>query len=304
MVKKKRALFLFSGGLDSILAAKILLEQGIKVTGLVFKSYFFDDTNAKKATRKLGISLKIVDFSDEHLQLVKNPPRGYGKAANPCVDCHLLMLKHAHKILKEKGCDFVATGEVLGERPFSQNKKAMALIAQESSLSNLLLRPLSAKILPPTLPEKKGWIDREKLRGIQGRSRKKQIALAKKHDLQYPQPAGGCLLCEPEFGKKLFKLFKKWPDCTGKDVELLKIGRHFWDKKTKIVLGRNQQENEKLETFAQKNDVLIKPQNFLGPLALLQGNKITQKNIKKAKNLITKYSKKVISPSIFSTTKV
>ncbi len=302
--KKRKALVLLSGGLDSLLAAKLLMEQSIEVTGLVFKSYFFDDSTAKKAAKQLGLPLKTIDFSDEHLELIKNPPRGYGKAANPCIDCHLLMLKRAYEILKREKFDFVATGEVIGERPFSQNKQAMVLIARESGLNDLLLRPLSAKILSPTLPEENGWVNRDKLMNIKGRSRQKQIALAKKYQLDYPQPGGGCLLCEPEFAKKLFDLLKKKPDCQGKDVILLKLGRHFWDNHNKIVLGKNEEENNQLEKLAQKGDVLIKPQNFPGPTVFIRGKKITQNSIKNAKMLIIKHSKKTSVTGTFSTSRV
>lgn len=301
MVKKRKALVLLSGGLDSLLAAKLLLDQGIEVVGLSFKSCFFDTQAAEKGTQQLKIPLKTIDFSEEHLKLVKNPPRGYGKAANPCLDCHLLMLKRARKIMDQAGFDFVATGEVLGERPFSQNKKALAIIAKESGLSNRLLRPLSAKLLLPSLPEKKGWVKRERLLNIQGRQRWQQIALAKKYRLSYPQPAGGCLLTDKQFGQKLFDLFKKWPDCQKEDVGLLKIGRHFWDNKVKIILGKNKEENEKLESLKQKGDVMIEPTNFPGPTALLRGKKITQNEREKAEKLIISYSKKSTPKPSFQT---
>lgn len=290
--QKHKALVLLSGGLDSILAAKILLEQEIEVAGLSFKSYFFSTQGAQKAAKQLKIPLKTIDFSQEHLEIVKNPPHGHGKAANPCIDCHLLMLKKAKEIAGKEGFNFVATGEVLGERPFSQNKQALMLIAKKSGLKDRLLRPLSAKLLPETLPEKKKWIDRGKLLAIQGRGRRIQIALAKKHNLKYPQPAGGCILTEKEFAKKLFNLFKKWPKATGEDVKLLFLGRHFWSGKTKIVLGKNKEENEKLEKMAQKGDGLVIPKNFPGATALLRGKEINQADIKQSQQLIFAFTKK------------
>ena len=293
MNRQKKALVLFSGGLDSILAVKLLQGQKIKIKALIFKSYFWETDQAEKAAKRLKIPYQVIDFSVEHLALVKKPPHGYGKAANPCVDCHTLMLKQTKKIMAKKGFDFVATGEVLGERPFSQNKKALSLVAKESGLKDRLLRPLSAKVLPPTLPEKKGWVKREKLMAIQGRSRQQQIALAKKLKIkEYPQPAGGCLLCEKEFGKKLFKLLEKWPECNGNDIGLLRLGRHFWEGKTLIVLGKNHEENLKLAKLAQKKDILLKPQNFPGPTALIRNSKINQKKIKTAQKLILKLSSK------------
>jgi tRNA-specific 2-thiouridylase len=288
-----KALVLFSGGLDSMLAVKILREQKIKVAGLTFQSYFFGPDKAKEAAKQLGIPLRVIDFSKEHLQIVKKPHYGFGKAANPCIDCHLLMLKRACQLAKKEDFDFVATGEVLGERPFSQNKNAMALIAKESGLGDKLLRPLSARLLPTTLPEKNGWVKREELLAIQGRSRRTQISLAKKFGLEYPQPAGGCILTEKDFGQKLFELFEKLPTASGDDIALLFLGRHFWVGKTKIVLGKNQEENEKLEKMARKNDALTIPKNFPGPTALLRGSKIGQKAIKKAQKLIIRYSKRL-----------
>ena len=165
-MKRIKALILFSGGLDSILAAKILEEQGIKLLGLTFKSYFFNEKEAKESARKIKLPLKVIDFSKEHLQIVKNPKYGYGKAMNPCLDCHILMLKIAKRLMNKEGFHFVATGEVLGERPMSQNKEALKLIEKRSLLKGYLLRPLSAKLLEPTIPEMSGLVNREKLLDI------------------------------------------------------------------------------------------------------------------------------------------
>lgn len=292
MKKKRKALVLLSGGLDSILAAKILMEQDIRVTGLIFKSSFFDAESGIKAAKQLTIPYRVVNFSEKHLEMVKDPAHGYGKAANPCIDCHLLMLKTARRIMEKEGWDFVATGEVLGERPFSQNKQALELIAKESGMGNRLLRPLSAKLLFPALPEKNGWVDRDKLLDIQGRQRQPQIELAKKYKLSYPAPSGGCILCEKEFAKRLFELFDKRPQCSPADVELLKLGRHFWNEKTMIVLGKNKDENARLRDLAKEDDLLLKPTNFPGPIALIRGEAVDPKIIEEAKALILKYSKK------------
>ena len=276
---KIKALVLLSGGLDSILAAKILIEQGIRVVGLSFKSYFFGADFAKKAAKDLKIPLKVIDFSKEHLEIVKKPKYNYGKGMNPCIDCHILMLKKAKYILEKGKFDFAATGEVLGERPMSQNKRALKLVEKESSLKGFLLRPLSAKLLGKTIPEEKGWIDREKLFDISGRSRKRQITLAKKWKIEeYPTPAGGCLLCDLEFSKRLRELFERYPKFKGQDIELLKIGRHFWfskslkdkQKKVKIVVGRNHTENLKLKKLAQKGDILIELKELSGPTTLVR----------------------------------
>lgn len=300
MIKTKsakiRALMLFSGGLDSILAVKILQKQDIKVTGLCFVSYFFKDDLAKKAAKQLKIKLKIIDFSDEHLAMVKNPDYGYGKAINPCIDCHILMLRKAKEISEK--FDFMATGEVLGERPMSQNKQSLELIAKQSGLKDYLLRPLSAKLLAPTIPEKNGLVDRSKLLDISGRSRKKQLALAKKWRIkEYPSPAGGCLLTDQQFAGRIRELFAKWPDCQGNEVQLLKLGRHFWVKNVKdnkIIVGRNEKENKEIKKLAQKGDLLIESKDFPGPTILIRGRaKLSKESLIRAKELMIRYSKRL-----------
>jgi len=288
----RKALALLSGGLDSSLAAWLVKNQGVKVKGLIFRSAFFNEKKGLLAAKQLKLPYQVVDFSREHLKLVKNPQYGYGKAANPCVDCHLLMLKKAKKILKKEKFDFVITGEVLGQRPFSQNKQAMALIAQKSGLDGLLVRPLSARHLPLTIPEKRGWLDRKKLLAIKGRSRKEQIALAKKIGLSYPQPAGGCILTETGLAKKLFLLKKKKPYFDENDALLLPLGRHFWQNSAEIIIGKNQEENISLEKLARPKDRLIQPANFSGPTALIRAKRIGSKEINKAKELILSFSKK------------
>jgi len=295
-MRQNKTLLLLSGGLDSILAAKVLKSQGIKVTALSFKSYFFNVGAAQKAAKNLKIPLKIVDFSKEHLKMVKSPKYGYGKSMNPCIDCHSLMLKKAKEIMKKEKFDFVATGEVLGERPMSQNPKALKIVENQSSLKGYLLRPLSAKLLEPTIPEKKGLVDRDKLLDISGRSRRKQISLAKEWKIKhYPTPAGGCLLTDPGFSKRLKELFDKYLNCDGNDIGLLKLGRHFWERKVKIIVGRNKKENKTIKKLAKKGDILIEMKNYPGPLTLIRAyskKKIPQKIIKKAKNLTQYYSTK------------
>lgn len=293
-----KGLCLLSGGLDSILAAKLLQRQNIKIIGLTFVSYFFNAESAKKAAENLKIPLKIVDFSDEHLAMVKNPEHGYGKNMNPCIDCHTLMLKKAKEIMEQEKLNFVATGEVLGERPFSQNKQALEIIKKESGLAGYLLRPLSARLLEPTITEEQGLIDRDKLLDIQGRSRQRQMALAKEWGIkEYPTPAGGCLLTDPGFSQRLKEMFKNWPNCDGDDVELLKIGRNFWELGNLIVIGRNQEENGKIEKLIKKGDVLIKLKNIPGPTTLIRIKRSfdeSQRNklLKKAKDLTQYHSPK------------
>lgn len=292
----KKALVLFSGGLDSILAVKILEEQKIKVQGITFKSYFFDSKQAEESAEELRCPLKVVDFSRSHLNLIKAPQYGRGKAMNPCIDCHLLMLKKAKQIMKQQGFDLIATGEVLGERPMSQNKVAMGLIEKKSSLTGYLLRPLSAKLLAVTVPEKLGWIDRNKLSAISGRSRKEQIALVKKYKIKtYPSPGGGCILCESEFGKKLRELFQIFPECKGNDIKLLYYGRHFWKNKIKIVVGRNEIENKEIKKIARASDILIEMKKYPGPLTLVRTynqKKIPENVLQEAKKLTNRYTGK------------
>ena len=295
-MRKVKALVLLSGGLDSILVAKILQNQDIKVIALSFRSYFFNEGMAKKAAKNLRIPLKVVDFSKEHLKMVKNPKHGYGKSINPCIDCHILMLKKAKEIMRKDKFDLVATGEVLGERPMSQNIKALKIVETQSSLKGYLLRPLSAKLLKETIPEQKGLVDRHKLFDISGRSRKRQIALANKWKIKYyPTPAGGCLLTDHEFGKRLKELFDQYLNCHGNDIELLKLGRHFWEGKVKIIIGRNDEENKLIKKLSEKGDILIEMKNYAGPLTLIRNHtkkKIPQKIIKKASNLTQHYSTK------------
>jgi len=310
--KKPKTLLLFSGGLDSILAAKILMEQNIKVKGITFKSYFFDAEQAKISAKEIGLPIKIIDFSQEHLAIVKKPKYGYGKGANPCIDCHILMLKKAKEFARKHGFDFVSTGEVLSERPMSQNKKSLKLIEEESSLKGYLLRPLSAKLLEPSIPERLRWVDRTRLLDISGKTRKRQIELAKEYKIKtYPSPGGGCLLTDLEFSKRLKELLKIYPQFQENDIQLLKVGRHFWErfqnkqkikqrkasqaKWTKIIVGRNEKENKKIKRLSQRGDILIEMRNYPGPLSLIRGypkGKISKKILEKTKKLTQYYSPK------------
>ncbi|OGF22985.1 hypothetical protein A3D45_02830 [Candidatus Falkowbacteria bacterium RIFCSPHIGHO2_02_FULL_42_9] len=285
-----KALVLLSGGLDSMLAARILMEQGIEVTGLSFKSYFFGTAKAKKVAEQLGMKLIEIDFSVEHLAMVKNPKHGYGKNMNPCIDCHALMLKKAKEIMVNPPCppcqggeqfNFVATGEVLGERPMSQNAKALKTVEKESGLTGRLIRPLSAKLLPESDSEKAGLVSRGKLLDLSGRSRKRQLALVKKYGIkEFASPGGGCLLTDPVFSEKLMKLFEYWPDGDGLDIQLLKYGRLFWlkdreEKDVLLIVGRDQEDNEQLEKLVRPGDVLIKFAPLVaGPTSLIRSKKL------------------------------
>lgn len=304
MSKKVKAIVLFSGGLDSQLVIRILQSQKIEIVALHFVLPFgagccSDQKCVFNFTQVNGVKLEIVDCSQgknlqEYLEIVKTPQFGHGTGINPCIDCRIFILKKAKELLKKLKADFIATGEVLGERPMSQHLRALKIIEKETGLENKILRPLSAKLLPETDAEKNGLVNREKLLAITGRRRLPQIELAKKYDLKnYPQPAGGCLLCEKEFSKRFLSALENLGDLNENDVELLKIGRHHWQDKTLIVLGHNQKENEKITKLANLADVLIEPENFAGPTALIRGKEISEDIIKETKETIIKYSKKI-----------
>ena len=291
-----KALVLLSGGLDSGLAAKIVQNQGITLRGVAFKSYFFDvSLAAQKQANELGIPLTVVDISQEQLGLVKKPHYGYGAGMNPCVDCHALMLKIAKELAREEGASFLITGDVLGQRPMSQNKRAIMIIDREVGVEGLVLRPLSAKLLAPTIPEKNGWVDRKKLFSIQGKSRKKQLELSKRFGLRkYTTPAGGCLLTDPNFSQRLRDLLIRVKSPSSSDLALLKLGRHFWQKDILIVVGRNEKENEEIQELSQKGDVVVELKDIPGPTTLVRSwqEKIGKTNTEKAKELTKYYSVK------------
>ncbi len=272
--KKVRALVLMSGGLDSQLAAKVLLNQGIEVIALAFTSAFYGAERAKKAAGALGIAIKVVDVHDEIMALVKNPPHGLGKNLNPCIDCHAMMFRRAGELLSELEADFLASGEVLGQRPMSQNLVSLGVVAKSSGISEKILRPLSAKLLPETAMEREGLVDREKLLALSGRSRKPQMALAAEYGLtDYPSPAGGCLLTEPEFARRMRALMRIYPHPERASIEKLKVGRQFFlSEQVRLVVGRDEKDNNKLEQLAESDDIILQlAEERPGPLAILEG---------------------------------
>jgi len=276
-MKKAKAIVLFSGGLDSILAVKILENAGVEVTALTFVSNFFGAKKAKESVVELGIKHLIVEFKDLHLDIVKKPKHGHGKNMNPCIDCHGLMLKKAKEFIDKGDYDFVATGEVLGQRPKSQNSRALKMVEKYADLENMVLRPLSAKLLDETIPEKKGLIDRTELLEISGRNRQTQFELAKKYKIKiYPSPAGGCILTDPGYSLKLKELLSNWSEASNEDVELLELGRIFFagDKKEYlIVVGRNEDENIELEKNSKSGDFIFIPKDVFGPTVLMRTKK-------------------------------
>jgi tRNA U34 2-thiouridine synthase MnmA/TrmU len=284
-----RALVLFSGGLDSQLVVCLLKSQGIQVTGITFQSIFFDAAKAEKSATRLDIPLRIVDFTAVLLSLLEHPRHGFGAGLNPCLDCHTAMLRQAGEIMRDENFHFVATGEVLNERPMSQTRRALKIVAEESGLGQYLLRPLSARLLDITEPERKKWVDREKLLSIEGRGRKPQMALAQQFGLlDYPHPAGGCLLTDPGYGRKLRDLRSHEGLKDIAAIQLLRVGRHFRLGMHKLIVGRNEAENEALE-HAGQNFILLKTINVPGPTALLAWNALG-KDIQLAAAICARYS--------------
>ncbi|MFH1641124.1 MAG: tRNA 4-thiouridine(8) synthase ThiI [Candidatus Omnitrophota bacterium] len=277
-----KAIALISGGLDSLLAARVIKEQKIEIIPLHLKIPFCHrdkripscvENRFSSIEESLGIGLKMIDIASDFLNLVRNPRYGFGANMNPCIDCKILMLTKTKEMMEEWGASFVVTGEVLGQRPMSQHKQALINIAKRSGLEGLVLRPLSAKVLPETTPEKEGWVDRDKLLDFNGRGRRQQIELA--HELgikDYAQPAGGCLLTDAEFSKKIKDLMT-YGELNLENVGLLKIGRHFRiSKKAKLIVGRNERENKEIEDLAKEKDYLFYPDiNLTGPTSLGRG---------------------------------
>lgn len=294
---RARALVLMSGGLDSILAAKILAAQGIEVSLVCFESYFFGCKDALAAARAIDMDLRAVDISAPHLEIVKNPRYGHGGAVNPCVDCHLLMLKTAKTIMDAEGYDFVATGEVLGERPMSQNKMSLDIVEQKSGLAGLLLRPLCAKLMPPTIAETEGLVNRDKLYGISGRSRAPQLRLAEEFAIKdIPQPGGGCILTEGDYGRKLKKLMEINPDFDGSDARILRHCRLVWEGKRLFAIARDRNDCAMLKELAKAGDFLLEPKNFPGPAVLARnfGELANQDEMeKRCQDYILCHSKKI-----------
>ena len=268
-----RALALTSGGLDSILAAKLIADQEIEVTGICFVSAFFGSRNAEKMAKQINMPLITIDFTEEHLKMTKSPKHGYGKNMNPCIDCHAMMLNYAGKYMEEHGYDFMITGEVLNQRPMSQNIKSLETVKKESGYEDKILRPLSAQKLAPTQMEKDGIVDRAKLLGFTGRTRKPQIELAKKMGIiDYPSPAGGCFLTEPNYGRKLGDLYKYNKDEANKnDVILLSVGRHFrLSENVKAISTRTEEEYKELKELMTKDMWVFNTANHKGSTIVLK----------------------------------
>ncbi|MDD3813391.1 MAG: thiamine biosynthesis protein [Desulfocapsaceae bacterium] len=308
------ALALFSGGLDSILACRVVAAQGVKVVAVKFVTPFFDyellasrDAYQEEVFKKYGIEVLIEDLSDGYLDLLHNPQHGFGKNFNPCIDCKILMLTRARAMKASLGASFLVTGEVLGQRPMSQRRDTLRVIERDSGAQRYLLRPLSARLLPETEAEAQGWIDRSKLLNMSGRGRSRQIALAREFGIvDFPSPAGGCILADPILSRRIARIYQgnfvvRAEDITVPDICLLLLGRQFllpgggW-----LILGRNEQENVRLLTMAQEEDAVLSMPVRPGPTAILRRAAICYENdaqlqeaLQMAAALVVRFGKKI-----------
>lgn len=276
-----KAIALLSGGLDSTLSILVLLRQGIEVTAVTFLTHFGCDIsdssscsrNPFPAAERFGFKVKLAHLAEKFIDIVKNPRYGHGKNMNPCIDCRILMLTEARELLEMTGADFIITGEVLGQRPMSQRRDTLNIIDREAGLKGLVLRPLSARLMQETIPEKEGMVRREMLYGFSGRSRKPQMALARELGLtDYPAPAGGCLLTEPNYSYRLRELLDHSPDPSLRELHLLRLGRHFrLSPVCKAVVGRDEGENSSIESLSDEESYLLRVEGVGSPLVLLSG---------------------------------
>jgi tRNA U34 2-thiouridine synthase MnmA/TrmU len=272
-----RGILLFSGGLDSIVAAHLLTVQSLNVRLLTFLHPFIADLQAfEERVRARGAELHCeVDFArmgEDYLEVVRNPQSGYGKNLNPCVDCRIYQLRRAKGLLEELGAQFIATGEVVGQRPMSQRRRTLELIDRRAGVEGLVVRPLCAKLLAPSRAETEGIVDRERLMDIRGRSRRRQMELAREAGIgSYPTPAGGCLLTDAGFAARAREMMEH-EGLSLEGIELLKVGRHFRvSEKCRVVVGRDREENDRLRIVVGKDDLLVEPVDFKGPDCIVRG---------------------------------
>ena len=296
--EKKKVVALLSGGLDSQLAVRMMQEQGFDVSAVAIKTPFCDfdcgrgcGFEIRERADDLNVNLKTVYLGDEYIEMLKHPKHGIGAGFNPCVDCRSMMFEAAKRHMDEIGAEFIISGEVLGQRPMSQHAPALRTIEKDTGLIGKIVRPLSAGLLPETDPEKEGLIKREDLGMIKGRTRKAQLEMAKKYGIENPPNAGGgCLLTDPAFGLRAKDLFEHTENPTINDIDLLKIGRHLrLDEETKLVVGRNKDENEMIKAIALPNDVLLEARDHMGPVSILRG-KNADKHIAFASSVTLRYS--------------
>lgn len=324
-----KAISLFSGGLDSILATRLVMEQGIDVTAVQFVTPFFNhkilqdvEGHTKRIFEKYGVNVKVVDISRDYMELLSKPVYGFGKNFNPCVDCKIFMLKYAKELMEEIGAKFLFTGEVLGQRPMSQRRDTLNVIERDSGNKTVLLRPLSAKLMKETEAELEGWVDRSRLKDFSGRGRSNQIALAKEYGItDYPTPGGGCLLADPILSKRIKRIYEgeftfRVDEADVDDIELLLVGRQilvplslaqadggntaidvansgYW-----LIVGRDEGENERLEQIAGKDDIILYMEERPGPTVLLRrvgalSTEEQEKLVQIAASLVVRYGRKI-----------
>ena len=298
-MKRGRAFSLLSGGLDSLLATRLIMDQGIEVVALHFITPFFgyqkkgqEARHQERWQRLYGVHARIIDVGDEYLRVLRNPRYGYGKNFNPCVDCKIFLFSRAKAMMEEEGMDFLITGEVLGQRPMSQRRDTMRIVERDSGTEGVLLRPLCGQLLKPTRPELEGWVNREKLLAITGRGRKPQMELAERMGIRhYPAPAGGCLLTDPELANRFRKCFHQSPSITVEEILLLQVGRHFrLSEDRHLVVGRREEENQRLLELFREGDTLLRIKGIPGPLGLLRGP-ADEEELRLSASIVARYSK-------------
>jgi tRNA U34 2-thiouridine synthase MnmA/TrmU len=289
-LNKHKAIALFSGGLDSIVSVKYMQKIGYTVIPVFFETPFFPSEKARNIANINSLDLQVIDITDEHLGMLKNPRYGFGKYMNPCVDCHGLMFRKAGELLPFFGADFIISGEVLGQRPMSQRKDTLQSVLKLSNVKDFIIRPLSQKLLPDTFPITEGWVNKAELLDIQGRGRHRQIELAKELDvLQFPNPGGGCLLTDKNFSERLKDLFQH-DMVSKKNIEWLKMGRHFrLHELLKVVVGRDENENEQMNSFVDE-EIVLECSDYPGPLAIIiSKNELPAWLMEKAASLFLRY---------------
>jgi hypothetical protein len=317
MTEPRKAVALISGGLDSLLAARVVMDQGVHVEGINFYTGFCVEghthairkqdrakpkrNNALWVAEQLGIKLHIVDIIEEYKDVVINPKHGYGANLNPCLDCKIFMIHKACEWLAANNFDFIITGEVIGQRPKSQRKDTMPVVSRESGADDLLVRPLCAKNLPETLPEREGWLDRGRLHNFSGRSRKPQMALARHYGFEdYAQPAGGCcFLTDRQYSVKLADLWQTRGsrEYDLDDIMLLKVGRHLRPRPNfKLIIGREEGENRFMEGY-RKRFVHLVPVSHTGPLVLVDGE-LQEGDLELAARLAARFSQGRDAPRV------
>jgi tRNA-specific 2-thiouridylase len=288
-----RALGLLSGGLDSQLAICVLRSQGIEVEVIVFDSPFYNPAAAKKAAKNLDVPLRVIDFTDDIVELVNNPPHGFGGNMNPCIDCHARMLKRAGEIMVAEGFHFLFTGEVLNQRPMSQNRRSLGIVSHDSEFDDLVVRPLCAQLLEPTKPEREGWVDRSRLLSLNGRSRKPQFALAEEYGLkEYPSPAGGCRLTEPHYSERLADLKAHEGLDDSRALTLLRFGRHFrLGDRIKLIVGRHAEDCAHIEELiVADTDLVLTLADGPGPTGLLPSG-ASEAEVAAAASILVRYTR-------------